>query len=73
MLFFQQNWSPLFLIARSSSSFVIHVNVDIKMNSKERIGFVVILFSKSPGCYAIYRQNARVLEIQNLTAAYMKR
>ena len=43
MLFFQQNWSPLFfLISRSSSSSVIHVDVDIKIKSKERIGFVVV-------------------------------
>ena len=43
MLFFQQNWSPLlFFTSRSSSSSVIHVNVDIKFKSKERIGVVVV-------------------------------
>ena len=42
-------------ISRSSSFSVIYVNVDIKINSKERIGFVVVVFiSKSPGNYAIY-------------------
>ena len=44
MSFFQQNWSPLFFIARSSSFCVIHVNVHIKIKSKERIGFVVVIF-----------------------------
>ena len=39
MFFFQRNWSPLLFIARSSSSSVIHVNVDIEIKSKERIGF----------------------------------
>ena len=29
--------------------------------------------SKSPGGYAIYHRNARVLEMQNFTPAYMKR
>ena len=40
---FQRNWSPLFFISRSSSFFVIHVNVDIKSKSKERIGFTVVV------------------------------
>ena len=51
-----------------------YVNVDIKIQSKERIGFVVVVFllSKSPaGGHAIYRQNARLLEMQNFTPAYM--
>ena len=30
-------------ISRSSSFFVIHVNVDIKSKSKERIGFTVVV------------------------------
>ena len=36
-------------------SLLSHVNVDIKVKSKERIGFVVgvFLISKSPGGYAI--------------------
>ena len=78
MLFFQRNWSPLFFISRSSSFFVIHVNVDIKSKSKERIGFIVVVvvvffffISKSPGGYAIYRGNARVLEMQNFTLPYI--
>ena len=64
-----------FYISGSSSFSVVHANVDIKIKSKERIGFVVVVvffISKSPGGYAIYRQNARVLEKQNLTPAYMK-
>ena len=40
---FQRNWSPLFFISRSSSFFVIHVNVDIKSKSKERIVFTVVV------------------------------
>ena len=72
--FFQRNWSPLFFISRSSSFSFIHVNVDIKIQSKEIIGFVVVVFflSKSPGGHAIYPRNARVLETQTFTAAYMK-
>ena len=50
---------------------VIRVNVDIKIKSKERIGFVVVVFfiSRSP---AIYLRNGRVLEMQNSTPAYVK-
>ena len=71
--FFQRNWSLLFFISRSSSFSFIQVNVDIKIKSKKRIGFVVVVFvSKSPGSYAIYRRNARVLEMQNFMPAYMK-
>ena len=45
MLFFQRNWSPLFFVSRSSSFSVIHVNAEInKVKSKERIGFVVVIF-----------------------------
>ena len=52
---------------------VIHVNVDIKIKSKERIGFAVVVFiSKSQGSYAIYRRNAGVPEMQNFTPAYIK-
>ena len=61
------------LISRSSTFSVIHVNVDIEIKPKERIGFGVVGFiSKRPGSYAIYRRNARVLEMQNFTLAYMK-
>ena len=73
MFFFQRYWSPLFFVSRSSSFSVIQVNVDIKIKSKERVGFVVVVFiSKSPGSYAIYRRNAQVLEMQNFIPAYMK-
>ena len=44
MFFFQRNWSPLFFISRSSSFSVVHVNADIKIKSKERIRFVVVVF-----------------------------
>ena len=33
-----------FFISGSSSFFVIHANKDIKVKSKERIGFVVVVF-----------------------------
>ena len=56
-----------FLISRSSSFSVIHINVDIETKWKERIDFVVV-----PGGYVIYRQNARVLEMQNFNPAYKK-
>ena len=73
MFFFQRKWSPLVFISRFSSFPVIHVNVDIKIKSKERIGFVVVVFiSKKPRSYAIYRRNARMLETQNFILAYMK-
>ena len=38
MFFFQRNWSPLVFVSRFSSFSVIHVNVDIEIKSKERIG-----------------------------------
>ena len=40
---------------------VIHVNVDIKIKSKERLGFVVVVFflPVSPRGHAIYRRNER--------------
>ena len=54
MFFCQRNWYPLVFISRSSSFSVVHVNVDIEIKSKERIGFVVVFFiSKRPGSYAI--------------------
>ena len=60
-------------ISRSSSFSVVHVNVDIEIKSKERIVFVVVVFiSNRPGSYAIYRRNARLVEMQNLIPAYMK-
>ena len=62
--FFQRNWSPLWLFfnSRSCSFSVIHVNVDIRIQSKQRLGLVVVFFfflSKSLGGEAIYRRNAR--------------
>ena len=43
-LFFQRNWCPLFFISRCGSLSVMHVNVEIKVKSKERIGFIVVIF-----------------------------
>ena len=59
---------PLFLSLFISSP-VIHVNVDIKI---KELAFLLFFISKSPGGCAIYRQNERVLEMQNFTPAYMK-
>ena len=63
----------LCFLPRTSSFPVIHVNVDIKIKLKYRIGFVVVVFiSKSQRNYAIYRNNVRVLEMQNFIPSYMK-
>ena len=43
ILLLWRNWSPLFFISCSSSFSVIHVNV--KINLKERIGFLVVVSS----------------------------
>ena len=52
-------------IPRSSFFSVIHVNVDIKIKSKKRIGFVVVvLITKILGGYSNYRENAWVIEMQ---------
>ena len=67
MLFFKRNWFPLFFIPGSSFFSVIHANVDFK------IKLLLFFVSKSPGGYAIYCRNARVLEMQNFTPAYMNR
>ena len=61
MFSFQRNQSPLFFISRSSSFSLIHVSLDIKIQSKKRrFDSVVIFFSVSKllGGYAIsYRMN----------------
>ena len=55
MFFFQRNWSLLLFIFRSSSFPVIQVNVDIKIEWKERLVFCFFLIlSKSPGGHEIY-------------------
>ena len=62
----------VFYLSVSSPVSVIHVNVDIKIKSKKRMAFLLFFISKSPGACAIYRQNARVVEMQNFTPAYIK-
>ena len=57
-------------ISRSSSFSVIHVNIDVRIKLKERIE--MFLISKRSGGYAIYRRNARVVEMQNFTLACIK-
>ena len=61
-----------FFISGSSSFSDIHVNVDIKIKSKEKNWLCCFFIAKSLGGYAIYRQNVRVLEMPNFTPAYMK-
>ena len=50
---------------------VIRVSVDIKIKSKERIGFVVVVFLFL-GVRRFTFRNGRVLEMQNSTPAYVK-
>ena len=69
MFFFQRNWSPLVFISRSSPFSVIQTLI---LSRKKESAFVVVFISKRPGSYAIYRRNARVLEMQNFIPAYMK-
>ena len=66
MFFFQRNWSPFGFFSRSSSFSVIQT---LKLSPKKESAFV----TKRPGSYAIYRRNARVLEMQNVIPAYTKR
>ena len=69
MFFLQRNWSTLVFVSRSSSFSVIQTLI---LSRKKESAFVVVFISKTPGSYAIYRRNARVLEIQNVIPAYMK-
>ena len=71
-LFFQRNWCPLFFISRCGSLSVMHVNVEIKVERKNRLYCCYFFIFKSPGGYAIYHRNARVLEMQNFTPTYIK-
>ena len=75
MLFFKRNWSPLFFISGSALPLLSTpmYTVDIKLNRmKDSASLLLFLISKSPGGCEIYRRNARVLEMQNFTPAYMK-
>ena len=58
-------WS---FISRSSSFSVIQTLI---LSRKKEWAFVVVFIFKRPGSYAIYRRNARVLEMQNFIPAYM--
>ena len=70
MFFFQRNWS-LFLFIYCSSSFpVIQVNVDIKIEWKERLVFCCFLFSLKVRAAMRFTTELRgVLEMQNFTSA----
>ena len=44
----------------------------LKLSRKKELSLLLLFFiSKSPSGYAIYRRNARVLEMQNFTPAYV--
>ena len=81
MFFFQRNWSPLFFISRSSYFSVSHVNLDINLDIKmeERrsrfccCGFFSLPLSlKVQVAMGFTAETLGVLEMQNLTPAYMK-
>ena len=61
MFFFQQNQYPLLFVSRSSSFSGFQVYVNIKSQSKERLGFVVVFTLLKSGQPAICRRNAGVL------------
>ena len=42
MFFFQRNLSPLLFISCSCSFSVVHISVDVKIESKKRLGFVAV-------------------------------
>ena len=47
----------------------------LKLSGKKESAMLLLLLlfiSESPGAYAIYCRNARVLEMQNFTQVYMK-
>ena len=76
MLFFKRNWSPLFfffLFLFLALSLLSTPMRTLKLSRKKESASLLLFFiSKSPGSCAIYCRNARVLEMQNFTPAYMK-
>ena len=46
--------------------------LELSRKKESSLLLLLLFISKSPGGYAIYRRNARVLEMQNFTPAYMK-
>ena len=44
MLFLKRNWPSLFSLSLALAFHVIHAKVDFNIKSKERIGFVVVVF-----------------------------
>ena len=62
-----------FFISGSSSSLLSTPMQTLKLSRKKESASLLLLFiSKSPGEHAIYCRNARVLEMQNFTPAYIK-
>ena len=70
MFFFQPNWSPLLFISRSSSFPVIQVNVDIKIQWKERLIFLLFVFSslKVWAAMRLTAETSGVPEMQTFTS-----
>ena len=59
-------------ISRSSSLSVIHVNINVKIQSKERLVFAVVFFSLKVRVVMRFTAETRgVLEMQNFTPTYM--
>ena len=62
-----------FLSLALALSLLSTLNEKLKLSRNKESAFVVVVFiSRRPGSYAIYRQNARVLEMQNFTPVFMK-
>ena len=73
LFFLQRNRSPRFLPFTLALSLLSTSMLTLILSwSKESALLLFFFVSKSLGRYAIYRQNARVLEMQNFISAYMK-
>ena len=75
MFFFQQNDLFCFLSLSLDLSLFSTSMKTLKLSRKKESSLLLLLLlfiSKSPGGHAIYCRNARVLEMQNFTPAYMK-
>ena len=75
ILLFKRNWSPLFFLSLALAFSLLSTPMQtLKLSQKKESASLLLSFiSKSPGGYAIYCRNARVLEVQTFTPAYMKR
>ena len=68
MFLFQRNWSPCFLSLALALS-LLSTLIWILKFSRKKTGLCCCFFlSKNPGGHAIYRRNARVLEMRKFLA-----